>query len=116
MVFFERISLIVKKREFAIIVVYYSTNNNTNTLTMGVKDFLIKKFVRAKMKNIPQEQQDMIIALVSENPEFFKKVQTQIEAKKKQGQNEQMAMMQVMRENQAEIQKMMMAYQAKQKK
>ncbi len=82
---------------------------------MGVKDFLIKKLVRSKMKGLPQEQQDMIIALVSENPEFFKKIQAQIESKKKQGQNEQMAMMQVMRENQAEIQKMMMAYHGKQK-
>jgi len=81
---------------------------------MGVKDFLIKTLVRAKMKNLPQNQQDMLIALVSENPEFFKKIQSQIEAKKKQGQNEQLAMMQVMRENQAEIQKLMLAWQSKQ--
>lgn len=80
---------------------------------MGVKDFLIKKLVRAKMKGLPQDQQDMIIALVSENPEFFKKIQSEIELKKKSGQNEQMAMMQVMRENQADIQKMMIAHQAK---
>ena len=46
---------------------------------MGVKDFLIKKMVQSKMKNLPKEQQDMIIALVSENPEFFKKIQAQIE-------------------------------------
>jgi len=82
---------------------------------MGVKDFLIKKLVKAKMKNLPQEQQDMIIALVSENPEFFKKIQAQIETKKKNGQNEQMAMMQVMRENQAEIQTLVQAWQSKQK-
>jgi len=82
---------------------------------MGVKDFLIKKMVRAKMKNLPKDQQDMIIALVSENPAFFKELQAKIEAKKKQGQNEQMASMQVMRENQAEIQKLMTAWQSKQK-
>lgn len=82
---------------------------------MGVKDFLIKKMVQSKMKNLPKEQQDMIIALVSENPDFFKKIQSQIETKKKQGQNEQMAMMQVMRENQAEIQKLMAVWQSKQK-
>ena len=82
---------------------------------MGIKDFLIKKMVKAKMKNLPPEQQDMIIALVSENPEFFKKIQAQIETKKKQGQNEQLAMMQVMRENQAEIQKLVASWQSKQK-
>ncbi len=81
---------------------------------MGIKDFLIKKMVKAKMKNLPQDQQDMIIALVSENPEFFKQIQAEIETKKKQGQNEQMAMMQVMREHQAEIQKLVMAWQSKQ--
>ncbi len=83
---------------------------------MGIKDFFIKKMVQAKMKNLPKEQQDMIIALVSENPEFFKKIQNQIEAKKKQGKNEQLAMMQVMRENQAEIQKLVLAWQEKQQK
>ncbi|MFT7328235.1 MAG: hypothetical protein ACI870_000421 [Crocinitomicaceae bacterium] len=82
---------------------------------MGVKDFLIKKMVKAKMKGLPQGQQDMIIALVSEHPEFFKKIQSEVETKKKLGQNEQMAMMQVMRENQAQIQKIMMAWQSKQK-
>jgi mRNA-degrading endonuclease RelE of RelBE toxin-antitoxin system len=82
---------------------------------MGVKDFLIKKLVQAKMKGLPKDQQEMITALVSENPQFFKKIQSEIEVKKKAGQNEQMAMMQVMRENQAEIQKLMMAHQAKKK-
>lgn len=81
----------------------------------GLKNKAISALVRSKMKGLPKDQQDMIIALVSENPEFFKKIQGEIEAKKKQGQNEQMAMMQVMRENQAEIQKLMMAFQSKQK-
>ncbi len=82
---------------------------------MGVKDFLVKKMVQSKMKNLPKDQQDMIIALVSENPDFFKKIQKEIESKKKQGQNEQVAMMQVMRQHQAEIQKMMISWQSKQK-
>ncbi len=82
---------------------------------MGVKDFLIKKMVKSKMKDLPKDQQDMIIALVSENPEFFKKIQKEIELKKKSGQNEQVAMMQVMREHQAEVQKLMMSWQSKQK-
>ena len=83
---------------------------------MGIKDFLMKKLIGSKLKHLPQDQQDMILALVSENPEFFKEIQTQVEAKKKQGQNEQMAMMQVMRENQAQIQKLMMNYAQKNKK
>ena len=81
---------------------------------MGIKDFLMKKLVQSKMKHLPKEQQDMILALVSENPDFFKQLQAEIEGKKKQGQNEQMAMMQVMRTHQAEIQKMMISWQSKQ--
>lgn len=82
----------------------------------GLKNKAISAMVRSKMKGLPKDQQDMIIALVSENPEFFKKIQASIEEKKKQGQNEQMAMMQVMRENQAEIQKLMLSWQSKQGK
>ncbi len=77
---------------------------------MGIKNFLTRKLIESKLKHLPKEQQDMIIALVTENPEFFKKIQDQIETKKKQGQNEQLAMMQVMRENQAEIQKLMIQH------
>jgi hypothetical protein len=83
---------------------------------MGIKNFLMKKLIGSKLKHLPQDQQDMILALVSENPEFFKEIQGQVEVKKKQGQNEQMAMMQVMRENQAKIQKLMMDYAQKNKK
>lgn len=83
---------------------------------MGIKDFFIKKIIQSKLKNLPKEQQEMIMALVSENPDFFKKLQNQIEAKKKQGKDEQVAMMQVMRENQAEIQKLVLQWQQKQMK
>jgi len=83
---------------------------------MGIKDFFVKKIIQSKLKNLPKEQQEMIMALVSENPDFFKKLQNQIEAKKKQGKDEQVAMMQVMRENQAEIQKLVLQWQQKQMK
>ncbi len=83
---------------------------------MGLKDFFLKKVLQSKLKHLPKEQQEMILALVSENPEFFQKLQKQVEAKKAQGKDEYLAMMQVMRENQAEIQKLVMQWQAKQKK
>ena len=87
----------------------------TMKLFSGLKNKAIGAMVRSQMKSLPKDQQDMIIALVSENPDFFKKIQNQIEAKKKQGQGEQLAMMQVMRENQTEIRKLMVAWQSKQK-
>lgn len=57
------------------------------------------------MKGIPDEQIDMILEMVSKNPDLFKKIEKEIEAKKKQGIGEQAAAMTVMREHQAELQK-----------
>lgn len=54
------------------------------------------------------EQIDQLLDVIAKHPEFFKKIQNQIEAKKKQGIPEQAAMMTVMRENQAELQKILM--------
>jgi len=69
-----------------------------------LKNFILKKLIQSKMKNLPKEQQDMILALVSEHPELFQKIGDEIKAKTKNGMNEQMAMMQVMRQYQGELQ------------
>lgn len=71
------------------------------------KNFLMKKLIKSKLKGLPDEQVDMIINMVSDNPDFFKKIQNEVEAKKKGGMNEMAAMMQVMREHQGELQKLM---------
>lgn len=76
---------------------------------MSIKDFLLKKMIQTKLKGLPKEQQDMIMTVVSENPELFKKIGEEVKAKTKGGMNEQMAMMQVMREYQGELQKILMS-------
>ncbi|MFA5830347.1 MAG: hypothetical protein WC878_00795 [Candidatus Paceibacterota bacterium] len=75
---------------------------------MGVKDFFVKKLIQSKLKGVPQEQQDMIIALVTENPELFEKIGKEIQQKIKEGKGETAASMEVMRKYQGEIQKAMM--------
>ncbi|MCK9352402.1 MAG: hypothetical protein WCT49_04700 [Candidatus Paceibacterota bacterium] len=75
---------------------------------MGVKDFFVKKLIQSKLKGIPQEQQDAIIALVTENPELFEKIGKEIQQKTKEGKGEQVAAMEVLRKYQGEIQKAMM--------
>ena len=71
--------------------------------------FILKKLLSSKLKavGVSDDQLDMILALVEKNPDFFKKIQAEVEAKKKQGISEQAAMMTVMREHQAELQKIM---------
>lgn len=71
--------------------------------------FILKKMLGSKLKGmgVTDDQIDMILEVVQKNPEFFKKIQNEVEAKKKQGISEQAAMMTVMREHQAELQKIM---------
>ena len=49
----------------------------------------------------------MIIDMFTENPDFFKKIQEEVERKKKGGMNEMAATMAVMREHQGELQKLL---------
>ena len=73
------------------------------------KKFVLKKLLGSKLKaaGVSDEQMDMILELVEKNPAFFQKIQNEVEAKKKQGVGEQAAMMTVMREHQAELQKIL---------
>ncbi len=74
--------------------------------------FILKKLVGSKLKaaGMSDEQVDQLLEVVAKNPEFFKKIQDQVEAKKKQGISEQAAMMTVMRENQSELQKILAGF------
>lgn len=71
--------------------------------------FILKKLIGSKLKaaGMSDAQVEQLLEVVAAHPEFFKKIQDQIEAKKKQGIPEQAAMMTVMRENQAELQKIL---------
>ncbi len=74
---------------------------------MGIKDYITEKLIRAKMKHLPKQQQDMFIKLIQENPELFKKIGDEVKALTKSGTSEMTATMQVMRKYQAEIQRLM---------
>ncbi len=69
------------------------------------KDFLLKKMLKAQ--GVPEGQVDMVLKMVHKNPELFKTIAAEIEAKTKTGLDQQTAAMQVMQTHQAEIQKLM---------
>lgn len=73
---------------------------------MGIKDFILKQTMKAKMKGLPPEQQDMIMSVIESNPEFFEKINEEVKRKKKAGMSEEAATLQVMREHQGEFQKL----------
>ena len=74
---------------------------------MGVQSFMLRAMLKSKMKGVPDAQIDQILALVEKNPDFFKEVAEEVKKRVKAGKNETAAMMEVMRERQGELQKMM---------
>jgi hypothetical protein len=75
---------------------------------MGIKDFFVKQMMKSKLKGVPEAQRDMIMQLVESHPDFFKKIGEEVEKRKKSGQDEMAATLQVMREHQSELQKLML--------
>lgn len=73
---------------------------------MGIKDFFLKQMLKQKLKGLPEAQQKQMMQLIEDHPDFFKKIGDEVEKKKKSGMDEQVAVMQTMREHQAEFQKL----------
>lgn len=64
--------------------------------------------MKSQLKGLPQQQQDMIIAAIEKNPDFFTKIANEIKQKTKSGMDQQTASLQVMMAHKDELQKIMM--------
>lgn len=71
---------------------------------MSVQSFLLKQAMKWKMKNVPEAQRDMIMSLVEKNPDLFKNIGEEIERRKKGGETEMKATMEVMKKYRGELQ------------
>jgi len=71
---------------------------------MGIKDFFLKKMIKSQLKNVPADQQEMIMKLVEEHPELFAKIAKEVQALTKGGKSQMVAMMEVMKKYQKELQ------------
>ena len=74
---------------------------------MGIKDFFLKQALKYKLKDVPEEQREKLMAVMEANPDFFKMIGDKVQARIKNGESEMVATMAVMREHQAELQKIM---------
>lgn len=74
---------------------------------MGIKDFFLKQVLKRKLKDVPEAQRDMLMGAMEKNPDFFKKIGDEIQKRVKRGESEMAATMVVMREHQAELQRIM---------
>jgi len=70
------------------------------------KNLLLRKVMESKMKNVPKEEQEKMIALVESNPEFFQKIALEIQEKIKLGKDQMAATMEVVQKYQSDLQKM----------
>lgn len=70
---------------------------------MSVQRFLIKKYASWKMKGLPEGQRDMMIGLLEKDPQLMKRIGEEIERRKKGGESEVKAAMEVMKKHRAEL-------------
>lgn len=74
---------------------------------MGIQSFLLKQVAKSKMKDMPEEQRNMLLGMLEKNPEIFKKIGEEIERRKKGGENEMKATMEVMKKYRTELAELM---------
>jgi uncharacterized protein YneF (UPF0154 family) len=70
---------------------------------MGVKNFLMRKMMQSKMKDVPPLQQEKIFAMIEKNPDFFQKIAVEVQEKMKEGKDQMAATMEVMSKYQNDL-------------
>lgn len=70
---------------------------------MSIQSFLLKQYAKWKLKDVPEAQREQMTELVSKDPQLFKKIGEEIERRKKGGESEMKASMEVMRKYRAEL-------------
>jgi len=70
---------------------------------MGIQSFLLKQVAKHKMKDMPEGQREMLLGMLEKNPNLFKKIGEEIERRKKGGEPEMKATMEVMKKYRNEL-------------
>lgn len=71
---------------------------------MGIKQFFTKQAAKYATRNLPDDQKEMINALVSEDPKLFEKIAKETQELVKAGKPEMYASFEVMKKYQKELQ------------
>ncbi|MBI2410068.1 hypothetical protein HYV30_03445 [Candidatus Kaiserbacteria bacterium] len=74
---------------------------------MSIQSFLIKQYAKWKLKGMPEAQREQMTELVSKDPQLFKKIGEEIERRKKGGESETKAALEVMKKYRAELAELM---------
>lgn len=71
-----------------------------------LKNFLVKKLMKAQLKNLPKDQAEMIGAMVDKNPELFMKIAKEAQELVKGGKDQMTAMMEVSKKYRKELEQL----------
>ncbi len=71
---------------------------------MSLQSFFLNQYAKWKLKDMPEAQREQMTALVSKDPQLFKKIGEEIERRKKGGEGEMKASMEVMKKYRTELQ------------
>ncbi len=74
---------------------------------MSIQSFIFNQYAKWKLKDMPEAQREQMTALISKNPELFKKIGEEIERRKKGGESEMKASMEVMKKYRTELAELM---------
>jgi len=74
---------------------------------MSVQSFLLNQYAKWKLKDVPAAQREQMMSLVTKDPELFKKIGEEIERRKKGGESEMKASMDVMKKYRSELSALM---------
>lgn len=70
---------------------------------MSFQSFLLNQYAKWKLKDVPEAQREQMTALITKDPQLFKKIGEEIERRKKGGENETKAALEVMKKYRAEL-------------
>ena len=67
------------------------------------KDFFLKKMLDSQLKNVPEEQRQKVIEMISQNPDFFNKIAEEVKKEVDAGKNQMSATMEVVQRHKSEL-------------
>jgi hypothetical protein len=70
---------------------------------MSIQNFLLGQAMKWKMKDVPAEQREQIMALVQKDPDLFKKIGEEVEKRTKGGEDQMKVTIEVMKKYRTEL-------------
>ena len=74
---------------------------------MSVQSFFLKRMLQSKLKGLPVDQQDKLIAAIEKNPELFQNIALEIQEKMKQDKDQMAATMDIMQKYKDDLKSLM---------